>query len=134
MMERPQAEIEPRDLKWLEDGSKVGITWRDGHESVYGLPYLRRICPCAVCRGSHDAPPLSQPPAKRFNILTDKQVAMATPAPAKVKAVAPVGSYAIAFTWVDGHDEGIYSFRYLRDMCPCEACGDQVADDGDQRS
>lgn len=128
MKERPKAEFEPRDLKWLEDGTKVGITWRDGHESLYALPYLRRICPCAVCRGSHDAPPLSQPPpAKKFNILSDKEVSMASPAPARLKSVEQVGSYAIAFTWVDGHSEGIYSYHYLRDMCPCEACGELAA-------
>jgi DUF971 family protein len=34
-----------------------------------------------------------------------------------------VGNYAIAFTWQDGHNTGIYSFRLLRKLCPCEACG-----------
>jgi DUF971 family protein len=34
-----------------------------------------------------------------------------------------VGNYAIAFTWADGHDTGIYTFRWLRGLCPCEDCG-----------
>ena len=34
-----------------------------------------------------------------------------------------VGNYAIAFTWADGHNTGIYSFRLLRSICPCAACG-----------
>jgi len=35
----------------------------------------------------------------------------------------PVGNYAIAFSWKDGHDTGIYTFRLLRGLCPCEDCG-----------
>ena len=34
-----------------------------------------------------------------------------------------VGNYAVSLTWQDGHSTGIYSFRLLRQLCPCEACG-----------
>jgi DUF971 family protein len=34
-----------------------------------------------------------------------------------------VGNYALSLTWQDGHSTGIYSFRMLRQLCPCEACG-----------
>jgi DUF971 family protein len=34
-----------------------------------------------------------------------------------------VGNYALAPTWADGHSTGIYSFRTLRGLCPCEDCG-----------
>jgi DUF971 family protein len=37
--------------------------------------------------------------------------------------VAGVGNYALGLTWADGHDTGIYSFRWLRRICPCPACG-----------
>ena len=33
-----------------------------------------------------------------------------------------VGGYAIAPTWGDGHHTGYYTFRMLRDRCPCETC------------
>jgi DUF971 family protein len=36
--------------------------------------------------------------------------------------IEPVGGYALALHWFDGHASGIYSFRYLRALCPCEAC------------
>jgi DUF971 family protein len=36
--------------------------------------------------------------------------------------VAPVGNYALHFGWSDGHDTGIYSFEYLRELCPCPQC------------
>jgi DUF971 family protein len=35
--------------------------------------------------------------------------------------VSPVGRYAIQITWTDGHDSGIYSFEYLRDLGASEA-------------
>ena len=34
-----------------------------------------------------------------------------------------VGNYAVAFTWQDGHNTGLYSWRLLRALCPCDACG-----------
>jgi DUF971 family protein len=30
-----------------------------------------------------------------------------------------VGNYGMNVIWTSGHDTGIYSFRYLRDLCPC---------------
>jgi DUF971 family protein len=33
-----------------------------------------------------------------------------------------VGKYAIRFQWNDGHELGIYSWDFLREYCPCEAC------------
>jgi DUF971 family protein len=37
-------------------------------------------------------------------------------------SVAPVGNYALQFRWSDGHDTGIYTFEYLRKLCPCPHC------------
>ncbi len=34
----------------------------------------------------------------------------------------PVGRYAIRFIFHDGHQTGIYSWEYLRDVCPCAEC------------
>jgi DUF971 family protein len=36
-----------------------------------------------------------------------------------------VGKYAIKFHWNDGHELGIYSWQFLRDVCPCEECNAQ---------
>ena len=32
-------------------------------------------------------------------------------------SVSIVGRYALNFRWSDGHETGIYSFRYLRELC-----------------
>ena len=36
-----------------------------------------------------------------------------------------VGNYALNLFWTDGHDTGIYSFRKLRELCPCKGCRPQ---------
>jgi len=41
---------------------------------------------------------------------------------AKPISAEGVGKYAIKFTWNDDHDLGIYSWKLLRELCPCEEC------------
>ena len=38
------------------------------------------------------------------------------------KAAHAVGNYALQIDFNDGHTTGIYSFDYLRTICPCEDC------------
>ena len=33
-----------------------------------------------------------------------------------------VGNYAIELRWHDGHSTGIYTYDYLRSLCPCSSC------------
>ena len=33
-----------------------------------------------------------------------------------ISAINPVGHYAVQITFDDGHDSGLYSWRYLRDL------------------
>ena len=100
------------------EGTGVEIEWKDGHRSHWKFPWLRDACPCATCieerevSGSEPGQPKPQPPA-------------ALPlfkAPVRPKEVRPVGRYAIAFDWNDGHTSGIYSWHYLRSLCQCEVC------------
>jgi DUF971 family protein len=44
------------------------------------------------------------------------------PASIERNSVTPVGNYALQFGWSDGHNTGIYSFEYLRALCPCPRC------------
>jgi len=37
-------------------------------------------------------------------------------------AINAVGDYAIQFEWSDGHAAGLYSYDYLRGICPCPTC------------
>jgi len=114
-------DAEPADLRWEDDDTVVGIDWNDGHESRYPVGYLRRICPCALCTDAHATPPISAKPNKPFTVLSNTQAQLAK-ATSKAKQAYPIGNYAIGFIWDDGHDDGIYSLRFLRGMCPCPEC------------
>jgi len=35
----------------------------------------------------------------------------------EIKDLSLVGRYALNFQWSDGHQTGIYSFKYLRELC-----------------
>ena len=45
-------------------------------------------------------------------------------------SMEPVGGYAVAPTWGDGHHTGYYTFTVLRDMCPCADCSARRAGQG----
>ncbi len=106
-------DLTPADLGWTPEGH-LRITWPDGLLSLYTPALLRRICPCADCRGAHGGPP------KAFVILSPQAVRNA-PRQLQIERVEPVGNYAIAFTWGDGHREGIYTWRLLRASDPARA-------------
>jgi DUF971 family protein len=89
---------------------RLSVEWADGHRTVYDAPSLRWLCPCAYCRGEAGLPGwLDTGPA-----LTPDQV--------RLVDVSLVGSYAIMPMWGDGHHTGFYTYRLLRDRCPCDAC------------
>jgi DUF971 family protein len=118
---RPFERAEPQELAWTDDGS-VRVRWDDGHESIYTLPYLRERCPCASCMGTHGTPTTLVLRRSRGG-LPIVEGPKKPPAPAvQADGVQPVGNYAVRFKWGDGHDAGIYSYRYLRSICLCPQC------------
>jgi len=38
------------------------------------------------------------------------------------RAAKVVGNYALQIDFTDGHTTGIYSYDYLRSICPCAEC------------
>jgi len=109
--------VQPVEMDWAEGGDML-VAWSDGHRSRYTRPWLREHCPCAECTGAHGTEPKA---FKAFPILNDAQAAGAG-RETLIESVEPVGHYAIRFQWGDGHNDGIYSFSFLRDQCPCEDC------------
>ena len=99
--ERRGAEIEPREIK-QEGDSGLRITWADNFVSTYSAPELRRACPCAQCVNEWTG----QRTLKPENISDELSIV----------DVSIVGRYALNFRWSDGHETGIYSFRYLREL------------------
>jgi DUF971 family protein len=104
-----------------DERQTLEITWGDGHESVYPLRYLRAECPCASCRTARD-----EARANPLRVLGANE----RRASAEIIHLEPVGRYGMRITWKDGHATGIYTFEYLREICPCEAC--KAARKGDE--
>jgi DUF971 family protein len=97
----------PTEIRRLGDQA-VRIVWSDDHQSEYPNVYLRDNCPCALCRqGSRGL----RVPA------TDAKGGVL-----RVERIGVVGRYALKIEWSDGHDTGIYSYEWLRELCPCERC------------
>lgn len=120
---------EPVHLEWTADG-QVRIVWDDAHESLYPLAYLREKCPCATCRGTHGPPTtlVVRTNKSGFNIMQGGQ--QRKEPSTEMKRVDPVGTYAMRFTWGDGHNSGIYSYRYLRGICPSEVAAAEASTAG----
>jgi DUF971 family protein len=110
---------DPKSVKvHLTSGEGVEIQWGDGHVSSYSFAFLRNACPCALCdeeRTKSDRPPGEDPHQK------PGELPMFKPAARPVSA-EPVGKYALRFKWNDAHELGIYSWQWLRQICPCEEC------------
>ena len=84
------------------------IQWKDGHESLYVARELRLACPCAGCVDEVTGAKRIEPSALRDDVHPLQ--------------IAPVGGYAIQIHWSDGHRTGLYSFKQLRALCPCQKC------------
>jgi len=104
-------------------GSTMEIHWKDGHQSIYTFAYLRQACPCALCNEEREKSGRQPDEAPPPEALSPGELPMFKPA-LRPDVVEQVGHYAIRFDWNDGHKHGIYSWRYLREWCPCQGCHD----------
>jgi len=100
------------------EGTGVEIDWRDGHSSAWAFRWLRDACPCATCNAEREAEgrAVGDPQAKSPDPLALYQ------APPLPEEVTSIGNYALNIKWNDGHQAGIYSWAYLREVCQCAAC------------
>lgn len=85
------------------------ILWSDGHKGVYNNRWVRSRCPCASCVNEWSG-----------EEIIDKG---SIPDDLRYQNVDKVGRYALTFDWSDGHNTGIYSYEFLREICECQECG-----------
>lgn len=105
----------PEKIKiYVTTGEGVEIAWADGHASRYTFPYLRDNCPCAVCNDEREKKEKEKSKGMPALPMFKERV--------KARGAKPIGSYAIQIDFSDNHATGIYSFDYLRSICPCEEC------------
>ena len=95
----------------LKRDEKLTITWQDGTVSVFPLPLLRKLCPCAACKDQRESDAVRAKTS--LKVLPEGFQERPTVVDAQL-----VGNYALKITWSDQHDTGIYSFRYLKEIAP----------------
>lgn len=105
--------VRPSGVTLNRQTHALDISWIDGHISVYPLDALREACPCALCRGGHEFMGAQFDP----NLIELKPVRAS-----QARDIQLVGNYAVQLFWQDGHSSGIYTWEYLRRICPCEIC------------
>lgn len=96
--------MRPVDLQQI--GQELAVKWEDGSESYFTLEQLRRACPCAGCKGEADI---------MGNLYKGPELPL-TPASFQLRSLVRVGTYALQPVWADGHNTGIYSFDYLKQL------------------
>lgn len=91
----------PVDVALSNKQRTLTIEWEDGPTSVLRLDYLRAWCPCAGCQG-HGVTVRYRPPDS----------------PQEITGMVEAGAYALHIRFGDGHDSGIYSWEWLRQIAP----------------
>ena len=89
--------------------TQLGIIWNDKHHSLYSVRKLRLDCRCANCVDEWT----------REKKIDEAKI----PGDVRPVRMETVGRYALRIDWSDGHNTGIYTFKYLREICPCAVCG-----------
>lgn len=93
--------IEPVEIV-EESDQRLFIKWSDTSENVFDAAYLRKACPCAGCINEWTGEKILKPEQVSEDLSFLK--------------MSLVGRYALNFQFSDGHETGIYSFQYLKDL------------------
>ena len=93
----------------LKKDKGLTVQWADGATSYYSIAYLRKMSPSAEMKQLREEQaknPLAILPAS----------AMRASGPIAAETAELVGNYALRIRFSDGHDTGIYSWQYLREI------------------
>ncbi len=82
------------------DPRTLSVLWRDGRADDLDVRDLRLACQCAVCIEEMTGRKVLDPASIRADVAP--------------RQISSVGNYAIAISFSDGHNSGIYSFDHLR--------------------
>lgn len=102
----------PTDITLDQGKGILTITWSDGQVCHYPLGPLRMACPCAECRGGHEKMGREYDPSSLADLVPSRDY--------QAEQIELVGHYALQISWNDGHNSGIYTWAYLRRLCPGE--------------
>jgi DUF971 family protein len=104
--------LRPTAITLNKQTQHLEITWNDGAHCRYPLPHLREACPCVQCRGGHQFMGAAFDPDDILKLTPARSY--------RIEAIEMIGNYAIQPRWDDGHHTGIYTWDYLRRLCPSD--------------
>ncbi len=90
----------PSEIRLRNDRRSLHIRFDDGAEFDLPAEYLRVLSPSAEVQG-HSA---------------DQRQTIGGKIDVAITAIDPVGNYAIRLIFSDGHDTGLFSWRYLQKL------------------
>lgn len=90
----------PTEIKLHQQSKILEVAFNEGSHFNLPFEYLRVFSPSAEVRGHGPGQEVLQVGKKNVDI----------------KAIEPVGQYAVVLVFSDGHDSGIYSWDYLYDL------------------
>jgi DUF971 family protein len=90
----------PTEITLHKGSRRLDVTFSDGQEYQFPIEYLRVYSPSAEVRGHGPG---------QETLQTGKRLV-------SIEEIIPVGSYAIQIRFSDGHDTGIFSWDYLKDL------------------
>ena len=88
----------PNQITLDENAGSLSLSYSEGRECKFTCEFLRVFSPSAEVVGHG--------PGQRVNPIGKENV--------KIVEVEPVGNYAIKIVFSDGHDTGIYSWKYFQ--------------------
>lgn len=94
------SESVPTQIRVSKDRRTLTLAWDDIGEGALTAEFLRVLSPSAEVQGHS--------PEQRVTVGGKKDVAIAD--------ILPVGHYAVRILFDDGHDTGLYTWTYLREL------------------
>ena len=90
----------PAEIKLRKASRVLEVSFADGNRFQLPFEYLRVHSPSAEVKGHG--------PGQEVLVLGKESVG--------VRAVEPVGQYAVKLVFDDGHDTGLYTWKYLYEL------------------
>ena len=92
--------MQPTSITYHSQSRTLEIHYDDGDSSVLSAELLRVFSPSAEVRGHS----------------SDQRVLQTGKKQVKIQSIDRIGNYAIRIAFDDGHDTGIYSWNYLKEL------------------
>ena len=90
----------PSEIKLRRRSRVLEVAWADGLRYSLSFEYLRVHSPSAEVQGHGPGQDVLQ--IAKENVV--------------LKGVEPVGNYAVRLSFDDGHDTGLYTWKYLAEL------------------